>query len=132
MKVHKGELARKMINRSGISMTKIAKYLGVGRNTLYSKLKDPNLNDDFIIRLGDAINFKFSTLFPDLESKEVCFNQLDCLNVANGVFDKLYPKERQYIALLEEYNALLSIIIFASKDNKSDIINDELIDLVCN
>lgn len=131
MKPHKGEIVKRIIARSGVSITKIARSMGIGRNTLYTKLKDPKLSDEFIIRLGRVIHFRFSIYFPDLEDREDCFSQIDYLNTANRVFDRLYPKERQYIALLEEYNALLSIIIFTSKDNKSGIINDELVKLVC-
>lgn len=131
MKLHKGEIAKKVIGKSGISITQIARSLGIGRNTLYSKLKDPNLSDDFIRKLENVIHLKLSTYFPELEDKEEPFSQLEYLNTANRVFDRLYPKERKYIALLEEYNALLSIIILASRNSKSDIINDELIQLVC-
>lgn len=60
--VHKGELVRKRITQSGVSVKSIAARLGVSRQTLYDYLERDDLNFDIINRIGFAIKYDFSKL----------------------------------------------------------------------
>lgn len=62
--VHKGELVRKRITQSGVSVKSIAARLGVSRQTLYDYLERDDLNFDIINRIGFAIKYDFSRIFP--------------------------------------------------------------------
>lgn len=67
--IHRGEIVRKEIDKSGYNKSLLAERLGISRGTLYNKLEETNLNWEFIFQLGKIINHDFSIDFPELRKK---------------------------------------------------------------
>lgn len=126
MEVHKGELAKGIVKKCGMTITTISEKLGISRNSLYNKFNDPNLSDSFLLKLGETICYDFSICFPKLkqEINEDIDDKKEIIYVDRAV-ESLLRADKKYIALLEKYNGLLSILIrFTQRDESHNMKND--------
>jgi plasmid maintenance system antidote protein VapI len=67
--VHRGEIVEKILRKSGYSLTKVAKKLGISRNTLYNRFKNANLSYHFMMEVGKIIYYDFTIDFPEMKEK---------------------------------------------------------------
>jgi predicted transcriptional regulator len=65
MNKHRGEILKRAVADSGMSATRVAKALGVTRQTLYNRYDDPNVTRDFLIEVGKIIKYDF---FQEIDS----------------------------------------------------------------
>lgn len=100
--LNKGEFVKNIISEYGIKFVTIANKLGITRNTLYVKLLDPNLSDEFIKKIGLIIGYDFSNIISAKENDFFHENE-----------DYFYSKniEKKYSELLEKHNQILKFII---------------------
>lgn len=100
--LNKGEFVKNIISQYGIKFVTIANKLGITRNTLYVKLLDPNLSDEFIKKIGLTIGYDFSNIISTKENNFFHENE-----------DYFYSKniEKKYSELLEKHNQILKFII---------------------
>ena len=64
--IHRGELVEKVLRKRGHSLTEVAKKLGISRNTLYNRFKDPHLSYQFIREVGKSIFYDFTIDFAEI------------------------------------------------------------------
>lgn len=129
-KKHRGEIVDKVVRQSGFALNKLAKRLKISRNTLYNRFRDPELKDDFILDVGNIINYDFRRHFPDLIRED---EEDDRRKPSEG--DHIYlDKEtvrmlelgRKYIVLLERYNDLLGILVKLANTNEMNVLRKEI------
>ena len=118
--MHHEELLKDTIKASGIPSTKIAKKLKISRKTIYNKFEQEVLPLDFLQSIGEIINYDFTKDIPLINQtiNETTSNKAVMNNSSeNRVYipetlspceKELFILQRKYIALLEEYNKLLS------------------------
>lgn len=101
---HRGEILKKAIDESGMPKTRIHRLMGISRKTLYNKFSEPDVPLEFLMKMGRVIHHDFSHEIPELKKIDPIMND----SSANPVYytDAEYWKNK-YLALLEEYNALL-------------------------
>jgi transcriptional regulator with XRE-family HTH domain len=115
---HRGEIVEKILRKSGYSLTKIAKQLGISRNTLYNKFENANLSYHFIMKVGKIVYYDFTIDFPEIKE------EVDLL-------DKTQIPEQvgiggKYIHLLEKYNSLLAVLVETANNNKLPDLHREI------
>lgn len=115
MDKHYGEIIEKTIRRNGYSISELARLMKVNRRSIYNWFNQPKLKEDVIFKIGCALKHDFSSEFPELFSQEdfqAAFLNNSKLKNSNNLVDEQekvnYWKDK-YIALLEEYNQILSI-----------------------
>ncbi|QNL48389.1 hypothetical protein H8S90_16520 [Olivibacter sp. SDN3] len=115
MNKHCGEIVEKTIRRNGCSISELARLMKVNRRSIYNWFNQPKLKEDVIFKIGCALAHDFSSEFPKLFSKEdfqEAFLYNGKLKNSNRLVEEQekvnYWKDK-YIALLEEYNQILSI-----------------------
>lgn len=106
--VHKGEFIKEAVNQSGVSVTQVAKGMGVTRKTIYNIFERIDVDNDTILKIGAIIHHDFSEKFPKLK-----------INKTEDPQEEYYKRTMEqlkadvdlwkgkYIALLEDYNKLL-------------------------
>jgi plasmid maintenance system antidote protein VapI len=113
--IHRGEIVRKEIDKSGFNKSTLADRLGISRGTLYNKLEEVNLGWEFIFQLGKIINHDFSIDFPELRKKTYIISE-DISSAEEAELDnynlpeckkKLEQMRIKYITLFEKYTQLL-------------------------
>lgn len=106
--VHKGEIIKKAVNQSGVTVTQVAKGMSVTRKTIYNIFDRIDVDNDTILKIGAIIHYDFTEKFPKLknnkteEPQEAYHSQ-----VVAELKDEVDLWKGKYIALLEEYNKLL-------------------------
>lgn len=121
MKQHKGKIVEEAIKKSGYQMKALAKKLGIARNTLYTKLKDADLEDIFITRVGNVICYNFSIDFPNLADREAAYMEESSSiyrEAKSPDYVQLQELTKRYVNLLEDYNNLLKILILLANSNE--------------
>jgi hypothetical protein len=101
---HRGEILENLIRKSPYSITILANKLGISRTTLYNKFKEPNLDYDFMLLVGDVLHYDVSSVIPELDTR-VVFS-------LHQQYQRVRILEKQYVDLLERYKNLL---IFLTK-----------------
>ncbi|CCM10151.1 Putative uncharacterized protein [Cardinium endosymbiont cEper1 of Encarsia pergandiella] len=150
---HKGEIVKKAIKKTGYQMKVVAERLGIVRNTLYTKLKQAELEDSFIIRVGNIIHYDFSDVFPEVykrvaakftnsferiyPDKSVVVPDADELPLydhlyKNPYFFKLHALSEKYIKLMEDYDKLFKVLILLVNNNESVDLKKEMIKFIEN
>ena len=126
MAKHRGEIVEEAIRKSGFSVKKLAERLKISRNTLYNRFKDPELNYEFIIAVGNIIHYNFAVDFPELEAED---NQVGegHINYLNRDTAELLKLEKKYTGLLERYNELLSILIKVANNNELETLRKQIL-----
>lgn len=97
---HRGEIIKKAIYNSGISITVLAYKLGKSRRWVYQMFDSCNVSLDTIIEIGNLIHHDFSIEIHELK-----------LIISNNDFIENHQSadywKNKYLKLLEEYNDLL-------------------------
>jgi len=98
-----GAVIEKTIRNSGVSISEVARRVGVSRRSMYYWFEQPSLQVSTIVKIGRALNYDFSVHFPNL---------LDSCHVIPAARKKqddesLILWKTKYISLLEKYNDLL-------------------------
>jgi hypothetical protein len=123
MEENKGKIVEDAIKKSGYQIKALAERLGIARNTLYAKLRNGTLDDEFILKVGRVIHYDFSIHFPHLHKKDDPNQTAEkkgayhLLSSKNPDFAKLHALDRKYLKLLEEYNKLLRLLILLANNN---------------
>lgn len=124
MEQHKGKILEEAIKKSGYQMKGLAERLGIARNTLYTKMKEAELDDAFIMKVSSIIHYDFSIDFPHLSKCDVSYNNGEEVQgmyknpgSKNPDFIQLQELNRKYLRLLEGYNKLLKILILLANNN---------------
>jgi len=126
MEVHTGAIVERVVRRSGVSITELARRTHVNRRSVYNWFNQKRLKLDIICKIGYVLGHDFSVEFPNLFPKDE-FTQMKKLvetrdEVENA--ESVYFWMNKYIALLEKYNELL----LKSAKTTSVIENDEELD----
>ena len=132
-KKHRGEIVDKVVRQSGFALNKLAKRLKISRNTLYNRFKDPELKDDFILDIGNIINYDFKRHFPDLKREDE--EDEDRFIGGNQVYldketVKMLELGKKYMVLLERYNDLLGILVKLANTNEMNVLRKEIARLI--
>lgn len=97
---HRGEIIKKAIYKSGISITALAYKLGKSRRWVYQMFDNCNVSLDMVIKIGNLIHHDFSTEIDELKII------IDNNNISENDKNVDYWKNK-YLKLLEEYNEQL-------------------------
>lgn len=102
---HRGEIIRKAVYNSGLTITEIAKSIGKSRKWMYLMFENSNVSLDLVLKIGKIIRYDFTADFKELSTsariKSESFVDSE-ENESNAEFWK-----NKYLKLLEEYNELL-------------------------
>jgi transcriptional regulator with XRE-family HTH domain len=124
--IHRGEIVEKIIRKSGYSLTKLAKKLGISRNTLYSRFENANLSYQFIMEVSRIIYHDFTIDFPEIkEDLRLTNNNLISQHEEDQPAAP-WRIEGKYNQLLEKHNKLLEIIIRAINVNELHDLHQEI------
>lgn len=131
MTKHRGEIVENVIRKSGFSLKKLSERLGISRNTLYNRFKEPELSYEFIIAVGNIIHYNFALELPGLQAEA---NEMGEGPVGYADRDtvELVKLERKYTNLLERYNRLLGILVRLSNTNELQVIRNEILQFLEN
>ena len=113
-KQHRGEIVHAAVLRSGVKVARLYQALGVSRPTLYRRFEDPNLDFDFIKRVGEVIYYNFADDFRELApavAEPLELYQVTTLEASKDrllhVYGLYIEKVQQYDELKARYDALL-------------------------
>lgn len=109
MEKHHGQLVERVVRRSGMSLSELARKTKVNRRSLYNWFQQPRLNADVILKIGSALNYDFSSDFPDYS----LINRSESYLQSSEEGENFWMNK--YIDLAEKYNALLSSPTFAKR-----------------
>jgi plasmid maintenance system antidote protein VapI len=107
--VHKGEIIKEAVNQSGVSITQVAKGMGVTRKTIYNIFDRIDVDNDTILKIGRIIHYDFSIKFPKLKSLTKTEDPAEeySSKTSTQLKQEVDHWKGKYIALLEDYNKLL-------------------------
>lgn len=125
MEKHRGAIVEGAIRKSGFSFKKLAERLGISRNTLYNRFKEPKLNYEFIIAVGNITHYDFTIDFPELQEEANALNERP-VSYINRDAVELLKLEKKYIGLLERYNKLLGFLARLSNTNELRTLRKEV------
>jgi hypothetical protein len=125
MKIYVGETIKNAVNdpNQPIPKTKIADMVGVVRQHLHQMLNNPEMEIDYIVKIGLAIRRDFSADFPELRNypginalndPEVPYNVRTPMTIEMELIDL----QRKYIQVLQDNNDLLKELRAAAKEKK--------------
>jgi predicted transcriptional regulator len=103
--IHRGEIIKKAVYKSGFSITELAKRLGKSRRWVYLMFENPSVSLDVVLELEKIIHYNFS-----LEIKEIRPSMLGLIEPTSSGQNEKHSDEywkNKYLRLLEEYNELL-------------------------
>ncbi|ROT47305.1 helix-turn-helix domain-containing protein [Candidatus Cardinium hertigii] len=137
MKQHKGKIVEEAIKKSGYQVKALAERLGIARNTLYTRMKEMDLDDSFILKIGKIIHYDFSIDFPALDTSQSSYVEepqvlYKSAGYRNPDFTQLQELNRKYLKLLEDYNKLLKILILLANSNELMGIKKEIMEFLEN
>jgi DNA-binding XRE family transcriptional regulator len=116
--IHRGSIVEKTIRKSGYSITKLAKKIGISRNTFYNKFKNPDLSYNFIMEIGRIIHHDFTIDFPEIKE------EVDLLE--KDQTKELWEIERKYAELLEKHAKLVATLVKLANENELHILHQEI------
>lgn len=126
---HKGQIVEKIVRKSGYSLTKLAKSLGISRNTLYNRFDNPNLGYRFIIDVGNIIHYDFTLDFPEIKKEHEMAGESDLQSIDRGAAE-LLRVEGKYVRLLEKYTKLLGILVRLSNETEVSGVKKEILEFI--
>jgi DNA-binding Lrp family transcriptional regulator len=126
MKKHRGEIVEVVVRKSGFSLKKLSERLGISRNTLYNRFREPELSYGFIRAVGNIIHYNFEIDFAELNegSNELSEGPISYID-RDAV--ELLSLEKKYTALLERYNKLLGILVRLANTNELQTLRKEIL-----
>jgi hypothetical protein len=108
---HHGQLIEKVVRRNGHSITDLARLTHVNRRSVYNWFNQPRLKARTIKSIGEAIQFDFGTLFPEIKEDMDYRIYLSPVNVSEDtVASDNHGWKDKYIELLERHSQLLAKI----------------------
>jgi hypothetical protein len=99
--MRKGKVIEKAVRNSGVNITLLAKKLKKSRQWVYHIFESDQVSSDVIADIGKAIHYDFSNDFKNIHF----YQGNDGMRIEHE--DSADYWREKYIALLEEYNALL-------------------------
>ena len=107
--IHRGEVLKKVVSDSGMSIKEIAKRAKLGRTTYYRHIENADLSYKLLEVYGTVLKHDFSAEFPEMDPD----NYLDTMPSFKE--PKTLPEakkqieywRRKYIQVLEKYNSQL-------------------------
>lgn len=102
---NRGEIIRKAVSESGISITMLAKRLNKSRRTVYNIFESTNVSLEIVIEIGKLIHHDFSGQIKELKKYENP-SELSSVNDEEKKYSVEYWKSKYY-ELLEKHNELL-------------------------
>jgi transposase-like protein len=127
--VHRGQIVEKVIRRSGYSITKLSRKLGISRNTLYNRFSNSNLGYRFIIEIGNVIHYDFAADFPEIKDEADIIGEAPLRSVDRETAE-LWKAETKYISLLEKYTKLLGILAKLANENTLLGLRKEILEFI--
>lgn len=127
MKKHRGEIVEEAIRKSGFSLKKLSERLGISRNTLYNRFKEPELSYEFITAVSNIIHYNFGLDFPELQTTATNEVSERPINYIDRDAVELLRLEKKYMGLLERYNKLLGILVRLSNTNELQTLRKEIL-----
>lgn len=114
-KQNRGEVVHEVVLKSGVKAARLCQALGISRATLNRRYQEPNLDFEFIRRVGEVIYHNFGEEFRELASagaqEPVAVYQVgdldECKDKLLRVYELYLEKVRQYDELKGRYEALL-------------------------
>lgn len=103
---HRGEIVKKAIYQSGISITLIAKKIGKSRRWMYQMFENNNVSLDLVLEIGQIIHYDFTDEIREINYTKVNLQDNQPTYVKLGNEEVEFWKNK-YLLLLEEYNELL-------------------------
>lgn len=64
--IHRGEIVRKAVQESGISVSHLIEKIRLSRSQMYADFANPEMSFDRILAIGKVIHHDFSSDFKDL------------------------------------------------------------------
>jgi transcriptional regulator with XRE-family HTH domain len=119
---HRGEIVEKVMRRSGYSLTKLAKKLGISRNTLYNRFKNANVSYQFIMEVGKITHYDFTFDFPQMKE--------DASVLEEDQPREVWRIEKQYTELLEKNAKLLAILTRLSNQKELPTLRQEITQMI--
>lgn len=102
---HRGEIIRKAVYNSGLTITEIAKSIGKSRRWMYLMFENNTVSLDIVLQIGKIIHYDFSEEIKEFSPSQNASNELP------PSYEKEEPSaeywKNKYLKLLEEYNELL-------------------------
>jgi lambda repressor-like predicted transcriptional regulator len=126
MKKHRGEIVEDAVRKSGFSLKKLSERLGISRNTLYNRFKEPELRYEFIIAVGNVIHYNFELDFAELRTDANEISEGPISYIERDAVELLKLKKK-YTDLLERYNKLLGILVRLANANELQIVRKEIL-----
>ena len=120
MCTHRGNIVKSIVRQSGFSFIVLAKRLRISRGTLHNRFKTRNLSYDFIIEVGSAIGFDFSSIFKELRYPK---------SVSKPQSSSKTEKE-EYLMFLNHYSDLLTLTARVLLRAESLDLHDVMIKLI--
>lgn len=112
MEQHTGAIVERVVRRSGLSITELARRIHVNRRSVYNWFEQKTLKLDIIQKIGCVLGHDFSVEFPEYfdkgeltQMKRLIDSPIEDSTPAQG--ENVYFWMNKYITLLEKYNELL-------------------------
>jgi predicted transcriptional regulator len=102
---HRGEIIRKAVYNSGLTITEIAKSIGKSRKWMYLMFENSNVSLDLVLKIGKIIRYDFTADFKELSSSSRIKSELFVSSEEHEPNAEFW--KNKYLKLLEEYNELL-------------------------
>ncbi len=125
MKKHRGEIVEDTIRKSGFSLKKLSERLGISRNTLYNRFREPELSYGFIRAVGNIIHYNFEIDFAELHEEANEISERPPTYIDRDAVE-LLSLEKKYTDLLERYNKLLGILVRLANTNELQTLRKEI------
>ncbi|ACE05703.1 hypothetical protein Aasi_0262 [Candidatus Amoebophilus asiaticus 5a2] len=126
---HRGQIIEKIIRRSGYSITRLAKKLGISRNTLYNRFENANLGYRFIMEVGNIIHYDFTIDFPEMKEEIELMGDTPIRSFDRETAER-WKAESKYILLLEKYTKLLGMLAKLANENTLTTLKKEILDFI--
>jgi predicted transcriptional regulator len=102
---HRGEIIRKAVYNSGLTITEIAKSIGKSRKWMYLMFENSNVSLDLVLKIGKIIRYDFAGEVKEFSSSTRIKSE-SSIDSKDDESDAEYWKNK-YLKLLEDYSALL-------------------------
>ena len=102
---HRGEIIRKAVYNSGLTITEIAKSIGKSRKWMYLMFENSNVSLDLVLKIGKIIRYDFTADFKELSTSARIKSESFVASEENEPNAEFW--KNKYLKLLEEYNELL-------------------------
>lgn len=103
MKGHIGNLIKKKVKESGLSITNFAKAINCSRRNAYTIFERESIDTMLLTKIGEVLDYNFFQFFLPEETQNILNEPRDIYNSASHKMEEL-EKENSY---LKEINELL-------------------------